>query len=116
MLKSKEPTNNPPRALEELAHSPLTRHPLVDADVLDVLQARFRAFPRASAHLLAAAEEQLDPREMHEALQRPRQGLHARVAHLLAAVEPQLDPREREREKIAFSRFRVCDRPSILDN
>ena len=39
-----------------------TRHPLEDADVLDVLQARFRAFLRASAHLLAAVEVQLDVR------------------------------------------------------
>ena len=41
-----------------------------------------------------------DLRELHEALQRLRQGLHARVAHLaVVAAEVQLDLREREREK-----------------
>ena len=35
-----------------------------------------------------------DLREVREALQRLRQGLHARVAHLLAAFEAQRDHRE----------------------
>ena len=43
-----------------------------------------------------------DLRELHEALQRRRQGLHARVAHLRALVEAQVDPRERERENRIF--------------